>query len=126
MLIEGFQGRTELLNDSLREEVDSFMRENVTNNGTLHVEPYDGVSVDPNAFIYIIVVLLFYVVSLSILMVQYVRGEKEDIDLIQYYENFVKRESFQDRFRVRDFTRDRKGNRIIARDWEKYGPCSLV
>ncbi|CAH1247615.1 Hypp7963 [Branchiostoma lanceolatum] len=125
MLIAGLQGRTGLLNDSLREDIDWFLKENVTNNGTLHDEPY-GISVDPNAFIYIIVVLLFYVVSLSILMVQYVRGEKEDIDLMHYYENFVKRESFQDRFRVRDFTRDRKGNRIIARDWEKFGPCSLV
>ncbi|KAI8497534.1 hypothetical protein Bbelb_248400 [Branchiostoma belcheri] len=125
MLIEGFQARTEALNDSLREDVDWFLKENVTNNATWHEPPHHDL-VDPNAFIYIIVVLLFYVVSLSILMVQYVRGEKEDVDLVYYYENFVKRESFQDRFRVRDFTRDRKGNRIIARDWEKFGPCSLV
>ena len=47
-----------------------------------------------NALTYIVVVLFFYSVSLVILMVKYVRREKEEADLRHYYYEFVSRDRF--------------------------------
>lgn len=46
-------------------------------------------------FIYIIVVLCFYALSMVLLMVKYIRREEEEIFLDYYYTEFVKREQFQ-------------------------------
>ena len=47
-----------------------------------------------DAFLYIIVVLCFYALSLVLLMVKYIRREEEELSLNFYYTEFVKREAF--------------------------------
>lgn len=49
---------------------------------------YDG------RFLYIIVVLCFYGLSMVLLMVKYVRREEEEVSLDFYYTEYVKREQF--------------------------------
>eukprot|EP00058_Branchiostoma_floridae_P016998 XP_002602486.1 hypothetical protein BRAFLDRAFT_86871 [Branchiostoma floridae] len=97
-------------------------------NGTFCAPVGYPIPVDPNAFIYIIVmlifyasslllllvqyikselVLIFYASSLLLLLVQYIKSEREDLQMENYYDSFVKREMLRDRTR-RDFTRERR------------------
>lgn len=48
-----------------------------------------------NAFLYIVFVLMFYACSIVILMIKYIRREREGVKLEYYYDEFVKREAFQ-------------------------------
>lgn len=48
-----------------------------------------------DAFLYIIVVLCFYALSILLLMVKYIRKEKEDRSWDYFYNEFVEREQFQ-------------------------------
>ena len=50
-----------------------------------------------DAFIYIVVVLLFYASALVILMIKYMKGERSEARLTYYFEEFVKRETFYNR-----------------------------
>ena len=50
-----------------------------------------------DAFLYIVVVLLFYAVSMLYLVVQYTRREREEAVLEHYYTEYVKREHFSRR-----------------------------
>lgn len=47
-----------------------------------------------DALLYIITVLMFYSISIVILMVKYIRREKQEADLQQYYHEYVSREKF--------------------------------
>lgn len=47
-----------------------------------------------DALLYIITVLTFYSISIVILMVKYIRREKQEADLQQYYHEYVSREKF--------------------------------
>ncbi|XP_066297737.1 uncharacterized protein [Branchiostoma lanceolatum] len=76
-------------------------------NGTFCAPVGYPIPVDPNAFIYIIVVLIFYASSLLLLLVQYIKSEREDVQMENYYDSFVKREMLRDRT-CRDFTRERR------------------
>ena len=55
--------------------------------GAPHQSPFD-------AFLYIVVVLMFYSLSIVFLMIKYVRREQEEATLDYYYDEFVKREKF--------------------------------
>lgn len=48
-----------------------------------------------DAFLYIIIVLSFYAISMVLLMIKYIRREEEEMSLDYYYTEFVKREHFQ-------------------------------
>lgn len=48
-----------------------------------------------DALLYIVVVLLFYACSMVILMVKYVRREKEEAEMAHYYSEFVARDRFK-------------------------------
>lgn len=48
-----------------------------------------------DALLYIIIVLLFYVFSIVVLMVKYIRREREEATLRNYYYEFVSRDKFQ-------------------------------
>lgn len=70
---------------------------NITINGTyvcgnLTMINEEGWTYD--AFLYIVVVLCFYALSLVLLMVKYIRREEEELSLNFYYTEFVKREAF--------------------------------
>ena len=77
------------------------VRENVTqydlqlaNSTELHMgSPEPEVNI--NAFIYIVVVIGFYAISLVVLMIKYVRRENHEAHLQYYYIEFVKREQFR-------------------------------
>lgn len=47
-----------------------------------------------DAFMYIVVVLLFYVCSIVLLMVKFIKRENEEGQLRVYYDEFVKRDHF--------------------------------
>lgn len=48
-----------------------------------------------DALLYIVVVLLFYAFSMVILMVKYIRREKEEAEMAHYYSEFVSRDRFK-------------------------------
>ena len=57
-----------------------------------------------DALLYIVVVLSFYACSMVILMIKYVRREKEEAQMAQYYSEFVAREQFKSpRFQVKQY-----------------------
>ena len=60
-----------------------------------------------NAYMYILFVLTFYAFSIIILMVKYIRREREGSKLEFYYNEFVKRDWYKDRNLY-----DRSGRRI--------------
>ncbi|XP_063426753.1 uncharacterized protein LOC134710341 [Mytilus trossulus] len=62
--------------------------ENTTASNSVDDGAYDG------RFLYIIVVLCFYGLSMVLLMVKYVRREEEEVSLDFYYTEYVKREQF--------------------------------
>ena len=51
-------------------------------------------SEDSSALMYIVVVLLFYAVCMTLLMVKYVKREREEALLNYYFNEFVKRDTF--------------------------------
>lgn len=51
---------------------------------------------DKEALFYIITVLMFYAVSIVILMVKYLRQEKQEAEYTNYYYEYVSRDKFQD------------------------------
>ena len=71
-----------------------------------------------NAFMYIVVVLLFYAISMVFFMVKYIRREEEEATLEHYFTEFVKREKFS--HGVRD-ERTCKTTHFIKTFNEKYG-----
>ncbi|XP_014663731.1 PREDICTED: uncharacterized protein LOC106806339 [Priapulus caudatus] len=50
---------------------------------------------DMSAFTYIVIVILFYALSIIILMVKYIRQEEDNARLEWYYDEFVNREHFR-------------------------------
>ena len=54
-----------------------------------------------NAWMYILFVLMFYAFSIVVLMVKYIRREREGAKLEYYYNEFVKREWYRDKNLVR-------------------------
>jgi len=48
-----------------------------------------------DALLYIVFVLLFYAFSIVILMVKYIRREREEAEMATYYAEFVSREKFK-------------------------------
>lgn len=67
---------------------------------------------DFNALMYIVVVLMFYAVSMTLLMVKYIKQEKEEALLDHYYNEFVKRDTFNNLKFVSD-KRTAKRNLIL-------------
>ena len=63
-----------------------------------------------DAFLYIVVVLLFYAFSMVILMVKYIRRERQEAEMAHYYSEFVSR----DRFKAPIFEIKRCMNKIMA------------
>ncbi len=55
-----------------------------------------------NAWMYILFVLMFYAFSIVVLMVKYIRREREGAKLEYYYNEFVKREWYRDKNLVRN------------------------
>ena len=87
-------------------------------NGTSSTEHSENS--DLNAFMYIVVVLLFYAVSMVFLMIKYIRREEEEATLDNYFTDFVKREQFSDGFSIRD-ERTCKTTHFIRTFYQKYG-----
>ena len=50
----------------------------------------------PDALLYIVVVLLFYAFAMVVLMIKYIRRENQEAELSFYFTEFVKRDQFQD------------------------------
>ena len=50
-----------------------------------------------NAYLYILFVLMFYAFSIVVLMVKYIRKEREGSKLEFYYNEFVKRDWYKDK-----------------------------
>lgn len=48
-----------------------------------------------DALLYIVTVLLFYSLSMVILMIKYIRREREEAEMEHYYSEFVTREKFK-------------------------------
>ena len=48
----------------------------------------------PDAFMYIIVVLSFYVFAMTVLMVKYIRRENREAQLSYYFQEFINRDKF--------------------------------
>ena len=68
-----------------------------------------------DALLYIVIVLLFYAFSIIILMVKYVRREREEASLRNYYHEFVSRDKFQSpQYRNKQSMR-----RMLGRRWRK-------
>lgn len=62
---------------------------------------------DSNAWMYILFVLTFYAFSIVVLMVKYIKREREGSKLEFYYNEFVKRDWYKDKNLY-----DNKGRRI--------------
>ena len=60
-----------------------------------------------NALYYILFVLMFYAFSIVVLMIKYIRREREGSKLEYYYNEFVKREWYKDKNHY-----DKSGRRI--------------
>ena len=57
-----------------------------------------------DALLYIVVVLLFYACSMVILMIKYVRREKEEAEMAHYYNEYVARERFKSpKYQIQQF-----------------------
>lgn len=67
-----------------------------------------------DALLYIVIVLMFYAFSIIILMVKYIRREREEANLRSYYHEFVAREKFKcAQYKNRQFMKrifNRQGN----------------
>ena len=70
------------------------------NNATATMLSDNGVGV--SAFMYIVVVLSFYAVSMVLLMIKYIKREREEALFDYYYLEFVKRESFNAKAKLLD------------------------
>lgn len=73
-----------------------------------------------DAFLYIIIVLSFYAISMVLLMIKYIRREEEELSLDYYYEEFVKREKFQN-YRLRNLEALERTRRFIAQKGHLVG-----
>ena len=67
-----------------------------------HVSCNDSVPISPkgeesemDAFLYIVVVISCYAICMTILMVKYIRREREEIQLDYDFEMYIKREQFE-------------------------------
>jgi hypothetical protein len=74
---------------------------------------------DFDAFLYIIIVLVFYAISMVLLMVKYIRREERDAALDFYYVEFVKREKFHSLNRHKFYTG------LFKKIWKKKGPLPI-
>ncbi|GFO19004.1 hypothetical protein PoB_004550900 [Plakobranchus ocellatus] len=70
-----------------------------------------------DALLYIVIVLLFYAFSIVILMIKYVRREREEANLRNYYHEFVSR----DKFRSPQYRNKQSMKRIFGRRRRKNG-----
>lgn len=71
------------------------------NNGT---ERADDLQTSPDALLYIVTVLMFYSLSMVILMVKYIRREREEAEMAHYFSEFVTREKFKTpRFEIQNY-----------------------
>ncbi|RUS70542.1 hypothetical protein EGW08_021695 [Elysia chlorotica] len=68
-----------------------------------------------DALLYIVIVLLFYAFSIVILMVKYVRREREEASLRNYYHEFVSR----DKFKSPQYRNKQSMRRILGRRWRR-------
>ena len=77
----------------------------------------DGLSLPGSldALLYIVIVLLFYAFSIIILMVKYVRREREEASLRNYYHEFVSR----DKFKSPQYRNKQSMRRILGRRWRR-------
>ena len=76
---------------------------------------------DFNALVYIVVVIMFYALSMTLLMVKYIKREREEAELDFLFNEFVKRERFN-RNKQTSERRTAKTN-IIARILQRAQPC---
>ena len=81
-----------------------------------------------DALLYIVVVLLFYACSMVILMIKYVRREKEEAEMAHYYNEYVARERFKSpKYQIQQFMKRipkpvvRKEE--ISEDYEDFVSC---
>lgn len=90
-----------VLNNTLLEERGLYIKlvsiENTTPSSLCNVTspPDDDSDDEIDAFIYIVIVILFYAFSIVILMVKYMRQEAENARLEAYYLEFVKRDKIR-------------------------------
>lgn len=62
-----------------------------------------------DALLYIVVVLLFYALSMVILMIKYIRREREEAEMANYYAEYVSREKFRTpRYEIQNYMRKLK------------------
>ena len=59
--------------------------------GTVPTDPGND---EFDALMYIIIVLMFYAISMTLLMVKYIKRERQEAVLDYYFNEFVKRENF--------------------------------
>ena len=55
-----------------------------------------------SAFMYIVVVLSFYALSMVLLMIKYIKREREEAVYDNYFMEYVKRDSFNDKTKLQD------------------------
>ena len=65
---------------------------NVTNSSSSDPSTVADTSNDP--LLYIVTVLMFYALSMTILMVKYIRREKQEAEFSSYYYEYVSRDKF--------------------------------
>ena len=68
--------------------------------------PVDGQS-EFDAFLYIVIVLLFYAMCMVLLMVKYIKRENEEAELDKMYVDFVKREKYSKPYQQIDHRTDK-------------------
>ncbi|XP_059176099.1 uncharacterized protein LOC131955833 [Physella acuta] len=70
-----------------------------------------------DALLYIVIVLMFYAFSIVVLMVKYIRREREEANLRNYYNEFVSRDKFRSaQYKNRQFMRRIFGRRNSGDD----------
>ena len=81
-----------------------------------------------DALLYIVVVLLFYACSMVILMIKYVRREKEEAEMAHYYNEYVAWERFKSpKYQIQQFMK--RVSKPVARkeeipeDYEDFVSC---
>ena len=77
---------------------------------------------DFNALVYIVVVIMFYALSMTLLMVKYIKREREEAELDFFFNEFVKRERFNNSTQRNE--RSTAKTNIIARILQRPQPCA--